>query len=88
MPKKPRKGKAFYSKKKKIKQHPPAQVAQQPAISQIPKPDVAPLAVRTPSIKSTAKTARYPYVIAELKSIGIISGIILVILIVLALVLP
>jgi hypothetical protein len=85
MPKKPRKGKAFYSKKKKIKQRAPTPVVQQPAISQIPKPDVAPPAVRTPSIKSTAKTAQYPYVIAELKSIGIISGIILAILIVLAL---
>jgi hypothetical protein len=87
MPKKPRKGKAFYSKKKKIKQHPPAPVVQQQAISQIPKPDVAPPAASTPSTKPTSKTAQYPYVIAELKSIGIISGIILVILIVLALVL-
>lgn len=88
MPKKPRKGKAFYSKRKKIKQRAPVPVARQPAISQIPKPAVAPPAVRTPSTKSTAKTAQYPYIIAELKSIGIISGIIVVILIVLALVLP
>jgi len=87
MPKKPRKGKAFYSKKRKIKQRAPVPVAQQPEISQIPKPAVAPPAVRTPSTKLTSKIAQYPYVIAELKSIGIISGIILVILIVLALVL-
>jgi len=88
MPKKPRKGKAFYSKRKKIKQRPPVPVARQQVVSQTPKSYVPTPAVSIPSTKSTSKAVQYPYIAAELKSIGILSGIILVILIVLALTLP
>ena len=85
MPKKSRRVKALQSKRKKLKQYPPATIAQQPVAAQIHKPVTSAPPVSTPIQKVTPKTARYPYVTAELKRIGILAGIALVILIVLAL---
>ena len=88
-----RKGKSpFQSKKKREKQRSATGVVQQQAVAQTTKPFVtstisAPSKSRpTPSAK--LPVARYPYVAAELRRIGILAGIMLAILIVLALVLP
>ena len=86
MPKKPRRGKVFQSKKKRVRQ---------PAISRPAAPPVAAQedirAVSTPApgavTKSKTSAVKYPYVTAELRRIGIMAGAIVVILVVLALVL-
>ena len=78
------------SKKGKAKQRAAAMASQQRVVSQIPEP-AAPTTVTTPSIKVPAAVSRsaqrYSYVTVELRRIGILAGIIIVILIVLALVL-
>ena len=94
MPGKSRHGKGKHSlhrKRKKGRQRFPATVAVQPAAAQTSQP-AAPTWVPTPpvSVPTRMKTptpARYPYITAELRRIGILAGIMLVILIVLALVL-
>ena len=61
----------------------PAMATQQQVVAQPDKP-VAPLKVAAPSAGMPALTlARYPYVVTELRRIGILAGIILVILVVL-----
>ena len=97
MPGKSRHGKAkYHTKKSKAKQRSTALPSQQQAVVMSPKPAVAtrvsaPLEkVRTKEKTRTATVSgavRYPYITAELKRIGMLAGIILVILIVLALVL-
>ena len=97
MPEKSRHGKAkYHTKKSKAKQRSAALPSQQQAVAIAPKPAVAtrvsalPEKVRTTEKIRTATVSgavRYPYITAELKRIGILAGIILVILIVLALVL-
>ena len=84
MPKKPRRGKAFQSIKKRVRQ---------PAVSRPAAPPVAVQedirAVSTPTSSAVTKpktsAVKYPYVTAELRRIGILAGAILVILVVLAL---
>jgi len=88
MPKKSRRFKVLQSKRKKLRQSPPATVAQQQVVTQTHKPVASAHPASTPIPKATQKTARYPYVTAELRRIGILAGIALVILIVLALALP
>jgi len=62
--------------------------AQQQVVAQPDKPAVPPK-VAAPSVGAPTLTlARYPYVVTELRRIGILAGIILVILVVLFLVLP
>ena len=96
MPGKLRHGKAkYHTKKSKAKQRSTTLPSQQ-AVVMSPKPAVA-TSVSAPleKVRTTEKTrtaavsgaVRYPYITAELKRIGILAGIILVILIVLALVL-
>ena len=94
MPSKSRHGKgkqSFQSKRKRSKQRPSATVVQQQVAAQTNKPvtppklSTPPAGVPTP--RATLTTARYPYIVAELRRIGILAGIILVILIVFALVL-
>jgi hypothetical protein len=87
-----RKGKRSpQSKKGKSGRHFSATVAQQPAVAQVYKPvsrpdGSAPLAsVPTPVAKLAA--ARYPHIATELRTIGILAGIMLIILAVLVLVL-
>ncbi len=88
MPKKSRRVKVFQSKRKQIRQGYSAGVSQQPEVTETPKSVTSAPPASTPIPKTTLKTARYPYVTAELRRIGILAGIMLVILIVLALALP
>ena len=79
------------SKKRKSRQRFPAAVAQQQAVAQTREP-VSPPVVSAPSASvptPMAKLAavRYPHVAIELRTIGILAGIMLIILIILALVL-
>ncbi|MFQ5997270.1 MAG: hypothetical protein ACE5KP_06585 [Dehalococcoidales bacterium] len=85
MPKKSKRLKVLQSKRRKIRQQHLATAAQPPAVTQTDKPVAPARPASTPIPKATSNIVRYPYVIAELKRIGILAGIILVILIVLAL---
>ncbi|HUU64915.1 MAG TPA: hypothetical protein VMW37_02275 [Dehalococcoidales bacterium] len=87
MPKKSRRFKALQSKRKKIRQQPLATAAQQPVVTQTDKPVASAPLASAPARKTASDTVRYPFVVAELLRIGVLAGIILVILIVLALVL-
>jgi hypothetical protein len=86
MPKKPRRGKMFQGKKKRVRQ---------PAVSRPSAPPVAAQedirAISTPASSAVTKpktsAVKYPYVMAELRRIGILAGAIVAILVVLALVL-
>ena len=66
-------------------------IAAQPPVSQtyepVPQPEVSAPSPSAPTPAAAATTARYPYIITELRRIGILAGITLVILVVLALVL-
>jgi hypothetical protein len=68
-----------------------ATTAQQPLVSQTyepaPKSEVLAPSPSMPSPAATVITARYPYIVTELRRIGILAGVTLVILVVLALVL-
>ena len=87
-----RKGKySFQGKKKKSGQRFSGAVAQEQVAAQVPGAGV-PARVAVPAASAPTPVAKsavalYPYITAELKRIGILAGIILVILIVLALVL-
>ena len=72
------------SKKRRERQVSPAVTAQQQVVTPAPEPS-APAGVHTPS---ASVPTRYPYIVTELRTIGILAGIVLAILIVLALVLP
>ncbi len=77
-------------KKKKGKRSPPAMVPQQPADTQIERDVVAPPKLTAPSLNAstiTPATLKYPHLSYELREIGILSGVILAALIILALVL-
>jgi len=76
---------SFQSKKRKSRQSLPPIVTQQQSVSQTYKP-VAP-SVRVPAPMATPTTAEYSHTLVELRRIGILAGIMLVILVVLALVL-
>ena len=82
---------SFQSKKKKGRLSHLATVAQQPAVAQTHEPVSHPNAsapsasVPTPMAKPAA--IQYPYVAAELRTISVLAGIMLIILVVLALVL-
>ena len=95
MPGKSRRRKGKYSpptKKKKGRSSRPTILAQQPAVAQThesvssPKVPAPSASVPTPMVKPTA--VQYPYIAAELRTIGILAGITLIVLVVLALVLP
>ncbi len=82
---------SFQGKMKKCRRSPPGVVAQRQADTQIDKP-VAPPKVTAPSPSAPTPTpvltaVRYPYILTELRRIGILAGIMLAILVVLALVL-
>jgi hypothetical protein len=93
MPGKSRHGKGkhlHHSKKSKAKQRYGTMALQQPVAADIPKPVATtgtPPSSRAPTSPATSRTVQYPYITTELRRIGILAGIILVILIVLALVL-
>jgi len=80
-----RKGKhSLQSKKKKRKQSSTLIATQQQAVAQTYKP-TAPSKVAAPLAKEPTPTvARFPYIATELRRIGILAGIMLAILVVLA----
>ncbi|MFC1908780.1 hypothetical protein ACFLXD_02805 [Chloroflexota bacterium] len=87
MPGKPHQGKGkrqTQSKKSRAMQRSATAGSRQQAIAQVPA--VAVPSGRVPKEKSSA--VRYPYITTELRRIGILTGIMLAILIVLALLLP
>ena len=92
MPGKSKHGKrsySFQSKKKKRKQHFPVTAAQQQVAAQALKPDTLPKAsVPLASVPAPKIAVKYPFIATELRRIGILGGIVFVILIILALVLP
>ena len=80
------------SKKGRAMQRSTAMAPQQQIVAQTQK-QVVPASMPTPSasVRTTSATpgaARYPYITTELRRIGILAGIMLAILIVLALILP
>ena len=79
------------SKKAKAKQRSAVMPSGQGVVAQMPKQAVSPSISAPPASKrilpTASRTTRYPYITAELKRIGIVAGIILAILVVLALVL-
>ncbi len=82
---------SFRGKKKKGRRNPPGVVAQRQAGIQIDKP-VAPPIVAAPSASAPTPmplltAVRHPYILTELRRIGILAGIILAVLVVLVLVL-
>ena len=83
-----RKGKhSLQSKKRKRKQISTLIATQQQAVAQTYKP-IAPSKVAAPPAKEPTPTvARFPHIATELRRIGILAGIMLVTLVVLALVL-
>jgi len=90
MPGKFRRGHPSRKKKKKGKLG-LAIAAQRQAVAQtykpVPQPKAPAPSVSAPTPITTQTVARYPYIIAELRRIGILAGIMLAILVVLALVL-
>ena len=94
MPGKSQHGKRKYphhSKKSKAIQRQESAALQQPAATSAPRQaaaiDTTPLPKATAALAKT-RTLQYPYITGELRRIGILAGIILVILIILAIVLP
>ncbi len=82
---------SFQGKKKKGRRNPPGVVAQRQTDIQIDRP-VVPSSVAAPSVSTPASmpaltAVRHPYVLAELRRISILAGVILTILVVLVLVL-
>ena len=82
---------SFQGKKKKGRRSHPGVIAQRQAGIQIDKPVAPPRvavpAVSTPTPMPVLTPVRYPYILKELRRTGILAGIMLVILVVLALVL-
>ena len=76
-----------HSKKSKAIERSKAPALQQPIVAQTPAPAVVQDTPAHRAVVTSSKTVRYPFITAELKRIGILAGIILIILIVLALVL-
>ena len=87
MPKKSRRVKVLQSKRKKERQQLLAATVPPPVVARPHKPVTPAPSVSTSIPRATPGTARYPFVVAEMRRIGILAGIILAILIVLALVL-
>jgi len=94
MPGKSRRGRGKYSpqsRKRKHRPSHPAMIAQQPTVAQTREPVSAPVvsvpsvSVPTPVVKSAVN--EYPYIATELRIIGILAGVMLIVLVVLALVL-
>ncbi len=86
-----RRKRSFQGKKKKGRRSPPGVVAQRQAVAETRKP-AAPPRVAAPSASAPTPmpgltAVRHPYILTELRRIGILAGIMLVILVVLVLVL-
>ena len=91
MPGKSRRGRGKHSARSKKRQGTLARVVQQRVASETYEPAAPVVPASSPSVPTPITTptgARYPYIITELRRIGILAGIMLAILVVLALVLP
>ena len=92
MPGKSRRRHVSRSKKKKDRLGSSAMGVRQEAVAQTYQPvapsGAAPPAARVTTPMPTMTPVRYPYIATELRTIGILAGIILVILIVLAVIFP
>ncbi len=89
MPGKSRRGRGKHSTRSKRRQGTVARVAQQPAATATYEPVAPPVpSPRMPSPPRTPTGVRHPYIVTELRRIGILAGVMLAILVVLALVLP
>ena len=89
MPGKSRRGRGKHSARGKKRQGTFARVAQQQVASdKLAAPAMPAPSLGVPTSRSRPTSARYYYVVTELQRIGILAGIMLVILVVLALVLP
>jgi hypothetical protein len=86
MTKKSRRAKLSPARRKKLREHLSATPAPPPAAPQAASSTTA-REISGASSRATPALPRYPYVTAELKSIAVLAGIILVALIILALVL-
>ena len=94
MPGKPKHGKgkySFQSKKKKAKPGPASRIAQQPVTIQTeesaPQPSAPTPSIHTPPAMVIPTAARYPFIAIELRTIGVVAGIMLAVLILLAVIL-
>ena len=89
MPGKSRQRHPARSKKRKGRRGSLSVTDQRQAVTQAykPQPEVAAPSASVPTPMATPTVARYPYIVGELQRIGILAGIMLAILIVLALVL-
>ncbi len=90
---KQKRGKHIQHKQGKSRQHVAATATRQPAVAEAPETISQPKASAPPRAKVPAPaaqptTARYTYITPELRTIGILAGIMLVALVVLFLVLP
>ncbi len=90
MPGKSQRKHVSQSKKRKKRAGSSAIAAKQPPVSQayepVSQPVVSSPSASVPTPKATQAAVSYPYIVTELRSIGILAGIILAILVVLALV--
>jgi hypothetical protein len=86
MPGKSRRGRGKHSARSKKKHGTQVRVARLPVAAETYKP-AAPV-VPSPVPLGTSTGTRYPYIVKELRRIGILAGIMLAILIILALSLP
>lgn len=75
------------SRKKRGRPGPPVIAGQQPAVAARTSEPVPPPEVPRKSVSAKIAAVQHPYIIAEIRRIGILAGIIMAILIVLALVL-
>ena len=86
-----KKGRHLPQGKKRKSRQPFLAAARQPVVAQTGEPVSRPKApapsVSVPTTMAKLAAVRYPYVTAELRMIGILAGVILVILVILALVL-
>ena len=88
MPKKSKRVKMFQNKRRQERQLSSVTPARPQVVTPAQKPVVAAPKVSAPTARTTPVTVHSFYVVAEMKRIGILAGIIMAILIVLALVLP
>ena len=88
MPGKSRRGRGKHSARSKKKRGALAGVAQQRVATETYKPAAPAVPASSPTPIVIPTGARYPYIVTELRRIGILAGIMLAILVVLALVLP
>jgi len=79
---------SFQGKKRKGKRIPPVTVAQEQAVSPTASPVTPARRAAPPLSVPTPPAASHPHVAAELRRIGILAGIMLAVLVVLAFTLP